>query len=90
MIKVLPVKTEKSFKLATVGKFVFVAPEMATNEEIKVAIKTTYGVDVKAISTMKTTPKIKTNWKTRIEYTKGSFKKVYVSLKAGQSLDIYK
>jgi len=90
MIKVLPVKTEKTFRLAMAGKYVFSAPENSTNEEIKTAIKGTYGVDVAKMSTIKTTPKQKMNWKTRIAYTKGSVKKVYVSLKAGQSLDIYK
>jgi ribosomal protein L23 len=89
-LEVFPVKTEKTYKLATEGVYTFAIMKNVSKDEIKKAIKDLYNVDVKTLTTLTRRSKKKTNWKVRKPYQTKSYKKVYVRLVDGQSLDFYK
>jgi ribosomal protein L23 len=90
LIAVLPVKTEKTFKLANTGVYTFAVIDKATKAEIIDAIKKTYAVDVTSYTSLIRRAKNKMNWKTRRAFQTPSYKKVYVRLAEGQQLEIYK
>ncbi|WKZ30288.1 MAG: 50S ribosomal protein L23 [Candidatus Dojkabacteria bacterium] len=90
LITVLPVKTEKTFKLANTGIYTFAVIDQATKAEIVDAIKKIYGVDVTSYKSLTRRAKNKVNWRTRKKFQTPSYKKVYVQLAKGQQLEIYK
>ena len=78
--------TEKSTDLAKLGKYVFLVANDATVSEVKKIIEKEYSVKVMSSNVINTKPK-----KRRIGNNismKPGYKKVIVTLKKGQKLDI--
>lgn len=91
-ILIRPVVTEKSTKSGEkMGKYAFKVARDANKLEIKKAVETAYSVQVQAVNTHVNVGKKKTR------QTKGGvssgikspFKKAYVTLKKGDTIDFY-
>lgn len=86
-----PLITEKNTELMTIGQYTFeVAPE-ANKIQIREAVEKTFNVKVKAVNTLNVKPKTKSRairrGRGRIEGQTPRWKKAYVTLVAGESLD---
>ncbi len=88
--KVFPVKTEKTFKLANKGTYTFATMQDMAKSDIIKALKELYSVDVTDVTSLVRKGKEKRNALTRKKHTTPSYKKVYVRLAKGQSLDLFK
>ncbi|MDO8584621.1 MAG: 50S ribosomal protein L23 [bacterium] len=81
-----PVISEKSTAAAAEGKYVFLVAEGATQSEVKKAVERTYGVHVIKTNAITQQPKPKRSGRgSRLEQRP---KKVIVTLKKGEKLDI--
>ncbi|MEX1061554.1 MAG: 50S ribosomal protein L23 [Patescibacteria group bacterium] len=83
-----PVVTEKSQRLAAVGKYLFEIVPSATKEEVKKAVEALYkGVKVKSVAVAKSAGK-KTSWRRKnkrpLEGERAGKKKAIVTLKEGK------
>ncbi len=91
-ILVEPLVTEKMNELTEAqGKYGFIVWEKANKIEIAKAIKTKFSVDVVDVNTIKYKGKAKTQF-TRKGNFKGKtakFKKAIITLKEGQSIDLF-
>ncbi len=84
---VQPVVTEKSSIVGGAGScVVFEVSKRATKEDIKQAVERIYKVDVSKVRTMNLLGKIKRRG--REVGRSASFKKAYVTLAAGQTIDL--
>ena len=81
-----PIISEKSSSFAASGKYVFKVPDNATKSEVKKAVEREYKVIVVKTNVLNTTPKPK-RYGRNVRLVPG-FKKVLVTLKSGQKLDI--
>jgi len=88
--KIFPVKTEKTFKLANAGTYTFATMQEMEKSDIIKALKDVYGVDAVECTSLVKKGKQKRNLQTRKVYTTPQYKKVYVRLAKGQSLDLFK
>lgn len=88
--KIYPVKTEKTFKLANAGIYTFATMQDMEKSDIIQALKEVYNVDVVECTSLIRKGKQKRNLLTRKGYTTPDYKKVYVRLAKGQSLDLFK
>jgi len=79
------VVTERSSDLEALGKYVFVVKDAATKNEVKKAIKDTYGVDAVRVNVITRPPK--TRRFRGIAGKRGGYKKAIVTLKTGQKID---
>lgn len=84
---VKPLVTEKAANLAASGKYVFTVSMKANKIEVAKAISDTYGVEVEAVNIIRM--KGKAVSRGRIKGFRSDFKKAIVTLKKGQSLEIY-
>lgn len=81
-----PLITEKSYRLSSDGKYVFLVDLKTNKAEIKKAIKTLYKVDAVSVNTVISREKNK-HYGPKI--TPGSrYKKAIVTLKKGQKIDV--
>ena len=81
-----PLITEKATSQAGIGKYVFVVAPEATSSEVKKVIEQTYKVNVIKMNVVNTKAKNR-----RLGVTMGTvpgFKKMIVTLKQGQKLDV--
>lgn len=81
-----PVISEKSAGFAAEGKYVFLVHDGATKSEVKKAVERIYGVHV--VKTNAVTQKEKVKRVGRGIHTEHRPKKVVVTLKKGEKLDI--
>ena len=91
-VLVKPVVTEKSTLLQDLRQqFVFVVNKNANKLEIKDAIETMYGVTVEAVNTTIIPSKEKSRFTKSgvIVGRKSGYKKAYITLAAGDVIDIY-
>lgn len=88
--KIYPVKTEKTFKLANKGIYTFATMQDMDKSDIIKALNEVYSIDVIEITSLVRKGKSKRNPATRKSYTTPEYKKVYVRLAKGQSLDLFK
>ncbi len=88
--KIFPVKTEKTFKLANTGIYTFATMQKMEKSDIIKALKDVYSVDVTEITSLVRKGKEKRDVRTRVKRITPSYKKVYVRLAKGQSLDLFK
>ncbi|MDE7427385.1 MAG: 50S ribosomal protein L23 [Muribaculaceae bacterium] len=91
-ISITPVLTEKATKLSDkLGRYTFrVSPE-ANKYQIKSLVEFLYGVKVKNVNTAIVRGKNKSRW-TKSGLLKGktnSWKKAYITLAPGESIDFY-
>lgn len=83
-----PRVTEKSAVLASKGRYVFNVPVSANKTEIRKAVEALYKVNVVAVRTVRGEGKIVRRG--RIQGQRSAWKKAIVSLKSGQTIDLYK
>ena len=87
-ILVQPVISEKAVGLAALNKYAFVVDARASKEEIKKAVERFYKVEVVNVATTQFRSAPRRQTKKRVENPGAMHKKAYVTLKAGQSLDL--
>lgn len=91
-VLIKPLVTEKS-NLVTEkeGKYVFIVDRTSTKEEIKRAVESYFNVTVVAVNTSITPGKVKTKMTKRgmVSGRKSAAKKAYITLKEGNTIDIY-
>lgn len=88
-ILVRPVITEKSMLLASHGVFTFQITLDATKHQVKSAVENTFKVNVTNVSTVRVKKEGKRTGRKRI-MSKGTAQKyARVSLKSGQSIDLF-
>lgn len=82
-----PVITEKSFQEAVKGKFTFIVSKDADKDSVAKTIENLYNVEVVSANSM--------NYKGKVKMTKrhkgkrNDFKKVVLTLKPGQKIDLF-
>lgn len=81
-----PLVTEKSTSLSQYGQYGFVTALSATKADIKFAVEKIFKVEVLSVTTMIQKGKIK-RFRGRLG-VESNFKKAYVRLKSGHTLDI--
>ncbi|MBL7801043.1 MAG: 50S ribosomal protein L23 [Chitinophagales bacterium] len=90
-IIIKPLVTEKTDKLGKLNRYTFKVDRDANRLEIKKAIETLYNVKVADVNTAVIPGKAKMRY-TKKGFTKGiksAYKKAYITLKEGETLDIY-
>lgn len=89
-IIIKPIVTEKVTSVEEKGVYGFVVADDANKIQIKNAVEAKYGVSVKAVNTLNHAGKRKRNKKTwQQDGRTASYKKVYVTVKSGELIDIY-
>lgn len=83
-----PIFTEKSTRLAKLGKYTFLVSANATKNSIKNLVFKFFGVKANAVKTLKIGEERKRNFK-GFKIVKKAFKKAVVTLKDGKTLDIF-
>ena len=86
-----PLVTEKTDRLGKSNRYTFRVAKDANRLEIKKAIEALYGVKVEDVNTAIIPGKLKVR-NTKKGMTRGiraAFKKAYITLKEGETLDIY-
>ncbi|KKS81775.1 MAG: RplW 50S ribosomal protein L23, large subunit ribosomal protein L23 [Candidatus Wolfebacteria bacterium GW2011_GWC1_43_10] len=81
-----PLITEKTMALSEMGKYVFLVSREANKSEAKKQIEKLYSVNVTGVSSLKKKPKPK--YFKGIEKEKPGLKKIIVTLKKGQKIEI--
>ncbi len=90
-ILIKPVSTEKSELVQGLNQYVFIVDKKANKFQIKEAIEKVYDVKVVSVNTVRYAGKRKERY-TKSGMVKGktrSFKKAYITLADGDSIDIY-
>ena len=81
-----PVVSEKSYGLIDEGKYTFLVDPRSSKTEIKLAIEKIFDVKVEAVNVVNVKGKSKT-FKFR-QGRRGDWRKAYVTLAEGQSIDV--
>lgn len=84
-----PIITEKSMLLASRGVFTFQVDLNATKHQVKSAVETTFKVNVTGVSTVRVKKEGRRTGRKRIMSASTSEKYARVSLKTGQSIDLF-
>lgn len=87
-MKLTPVLTEKSLKVAKDGKFSFWVIKSLTKNQIREQIEETFGVHVTSIKTINFKKETKRNFKRQL-VTKGARKKAIVTLAKDEKIDLF-
>jgi large subunit ribosomal protein L23 len=82
-----PLISEKATQLAALNKYVFVVPVSANKSEIVKTVKNVYGVSPKKVNSVRNEGKQVRYG--RVKGKKSDFKKVIVTLAAGEKIEIY-
>ena len=85
-IVVRPVITEKAMKSAENNQVTFVVSLDATKPQIKKAIESVFGVEVKSVNTLRQTGKVK-SFRGKMG-VRSDVKKAIVTLAKGQTIDV--
>lgn len=91
-ILIRPIITEKSTKLADKrSTYTFVVNKNANKIEIRSAVESMFNVSVERVNTaiMPGKPKSRSTKTTIVRGTKSSYKKAYVTLVAGETIDLF-
>lgn len=89
-IVIKPVITEKSLRLAnSENTYVFKVQMTANKNQIKESVEKLFDVQVEKIRTIVNQRELKTTGKKRITTRTGKTKKALVTLKSGQSIDLF-
>ncbi len=83
-----PLITEKATQLKEQGVYVFEVDRKANKIEIKKAIEQIYNVKVAKVRTVNVKPKYR-RWGYRRVKRKGAWKKAYVQLEEGYSIELF-
>ncbi len=87
-VLVKPVISEKAVQLASQSKYAFIVNIAASKEDIKKAVERFYDVSVVTVKTVQFPASPRRQTKRRVENAGVLHKKAYVTLKAGQSLNL--
>ncbi len=82
--------TEKAYTMGANGKYVFQVASVATKQSVKRAIEEVYGVSVSAVNIVSLPAKNKVFGRGQVAGRRKPVKKAYVTLKEGQSLELFK
>lgn len=85
-----PRVTEKAYTMGANGKYVFQVASIATKLSVKRAIEEVYGVTVSAVNMVTLPGKTKVFGKGQVSGKRKAVKKAYVTLVAGQTLELFK
>jgi large subunit ribosomal protein L23 len=91
-VLIKPLVTEKSNQVTEKqGKYVFVVDRSSSKDEIKSAVESYFNVKVASVNTSITPGKLKSKMtkKGAVEGRKSAAKKAYITLKDGNTIDIY-
>lgn len=89
-IVIKPVITEKSLRLANVDNtYTFEVQTTANKDQVREAVEKLFSVDVADIRTVVNQKESKRTGKKRMTVTSGKTKKALVTLKKGQSIDLF-
>lgn len=91
-ILIKPVVTEKSTKLADKrNTYAFVVDRGANKIEIRNAVEAMFNVNVESVNTMVVPgkPKARTTKTAIVRGTKSAYKKAYVTLTPGETIDLF-
>lgn len=91
-VLIKPIVTEKSNKLSEKGRtYAFKVSRKANKLEIKKAIKEFYGVEVQSVNTVVVPGKHKSRFTKAgfISGVKPAYKKAYVTVVEGETIDLY-
>lgn len=91
-VLIKPLVTEKSNQVTEKqGKYTFLVEKSSTKAEIKSAVESYFNVSVVAVNTSITPGKVKTKMtqKGMVTGRKSATKKAYITLKEGNTIDIY-
>jgi len=81
-----PIITEKAHVLSALGKYIFLVDRKANSTEVKKVIESVYKVNIVKLNVINAKPK-KRRLGRNIGYSQ-AYKKVIVTLKEGQKLDV--
>ena len=85
-----PITTEKSLRLAnSENTYVFKVQMTSNKNQIREAIEKLFDVNVEKIRTIVSQKKLKRTGKKRMTVRTGKTKKALVTLKSGQSIDLF-
>lgn len=84
-----PIITEKTMNNAKSGVFTFVVSNLASKNQIAMAIESAYSVDVLHVRTSTIHGKSYRVGRTRIVKKRPNTKKAYIQLKSGQKIDLF-
>jgi large subunit ribosomal protein L23 len=84
-----PIVTEKTYALASEGRYVFKVTMFATKSSISEELKKLYNVEAASVSTNIMPGKGKRIMKTRLTSKPARWKKAVVQLKKGQTIDLF-
>jgi len=87
-MKLIPIMTEKSLKLAKSGCFTFWVPTDLDKVAIRKIISDTFGVTVTSIKTLNYKARTKKNTRGKLQRIKAG-KKAIVFLKSGEKIDLF-
>lgn len=83
-----PRVTEKAYALNALNQFVFIVAKEATKKSIKRAVEEAYNVTVEQVNIVKLPAKTRVMGKNI--GTKGAIKKAIISVKKGQTIELFK
>ena len=89
-IFLLPLSTEKSVAAQTTGKYTFVIPRQANKIMVKQTLEQFYEVKVTEVQTINLPKKTKMQGRRKTVVKRQPMKKVIITLKKGQTLDMNK
>lgn len=85
-----PIITERSLALAqSENKYVFAVDRLANKDQIKVAVEEFFGVEVKAVNTIRANRSTRRTGKKRQTVTVPATKKAVVELKKGHKIEMF-
>lgn len=82
--------TEKAYTMGVGGKYVFQVARVATKQSVKRAVEEVYGVTVASVNIVTLPGKTKVFGRRQVSGKRQSVKKAYVTLQAGQNLELFK
>lgn len=85
-----PIITERSLALAQIeNKYVFEVDRLANKDQIKVAVEEFFGVEVKAVNTIRANRSTRRTGKKRQTVVVPATKKAVVELKKGHKIEMF-
>lgn len=86
-----PIITEKSnYQAGELNQYVFEVDSKATKQMIKDAVETIFDVDVDRVNIIVVPAKRSRRWRNRrVKVRRGAYKKAIVTLKPGESIDVF-
>lgn len=89
-VLIQPIISEKSFNQSETGIYHFRVALDSNKKIVKDAIEKKFKVNVEKINVVNVKGKKVLNWRTRRAGRRSDYKKAIVTLKAGQTIDIFK